>query len=56
MSDDDASVPLDGETIMAGMALRPTNRAHFDDAYSGTPPWDIGHPSPPLWLWATLTS
>lgn len=31
---------------MAGMALRPTNLADFDDAYSGTPPWDIGHPQP----------
>jgi len=46
MSDDDASEPLDGEAIMAGMAMRPTNVAHFDDAYSGTPPWDIGHPQP----------
>jgi 2-polyprenyl-3-methyl-5-hydroxy-6-metoxy-1,4-benzoquinol methylase len=46
MSDDDVSVPLDGEAIMAGMALRPTNVADFDYAYAGTPPWDIGHPQP----------
>jgi len=27
-------------------AINPNRRVEFDAAYSGTPPWDIGHPQP----------